>query len=54
MSDDFKPEPWWTTIRHGDFRFYWMPGVDIGVYRLFYNGWIITFNFGLFSLEWSH
>jgi hypothetical protein len=47
-------EPWWRTMRHGTFRFYWMPGVRIGVYRIFYDGWILTFNFGLFSLEWYH
>lgn len=45
--------PWWKIIWNGTFKFYWWPGVDVGIYKVYYNEWMLTFNFGLFSLEWS-
>ncbi len=41
-------------MRHGEFRFYWFPGVTPGVYRTFYGGWMCTFNLWLCSFEWTN
>jgi hypothetical protein len=44
---------YWQIIRRGTFRFYWFPGVQIGIYRVQYDGWHLAMNFGIFALEWS-
>jgi hypothetical protein len=44
---------WSKIIRRGTFRFYWFPRVRVGIYRCYYDGWMLAFNFGIFTLEWS-
>ncbi len=52
MGPDDSPSYWWI-MRHGTFRFYWFPGVTPGVYRVFYDGWMLAINLGVCSFEWS-
>lgn len=47
-----RPMPWWQIIRRGSFRFYWFPDVKPGIYRDYYNGWMLAINCWVFSLEW--
>ena len=46
--------PYWYIIRHGEFRFYLFPRVIPGVYRCYYDGWMLAVNLGIFSLEWTN
>lgn len=50
MYDDIQP--WWRIVRYGTFRFYWFPGVRMGVYRMYHDGWHLTINMGFCSLSW--
>lgn len=45
-------KPRWQIIRDGQFEFRWFPRVTLGVYRGYYNGWMLTINPGLCSLSW--
>lgn len=54
MKDPFKVMPWWKIIRWGEFRFYWFPGVSLGIYRDFYDGWMLAINLGICSFEWTN
>lgn len=44
---------WSTIMRHGTYAFYWFPGVRIGVYTAYHNGWMLAINLGICSFEWS-
>ena len=52
MTDPARPMPYWQIMRRGTFSFYWFPRVYPGVYREYYNGWMLAINLVIFSLEW--
>jgi hypothetical protein len=48
------PPAWWTIMWRGEFQFDWFPGVGLGVYRVWYDGWHLAINLGVFSLSWYY
>lgn len=53
MSHDPFDPPWWYIVRHGTFRFYWFPGVRLGIYKRYHNGGMLAINLGLCTFEWT-